>query len=303
MNFYAWRGAISLFALFASLAQAAPISVKDEAGHTLTLAAPAKRVISLAPSLTEMLFEAGGGGTLVGAVEYSDYPPEALKAPRIGSNRTLDLERIARLKPELALVWMHGNAQREIERLAALKIPMFYVEPHGIKEIPDALVRIGRLVGTEKTANEAARRFREHYAELRARYAGRPPVRVFYQIADRPLLTVNRQQIISDVIGLCGGINVFGREKLLVPELSTESVVAARPEAILTARLGEDGQGATRAMNEASLRTWLAFKDLPAVKHGQLWLIPGSQISRHGPRILAGAEAVCTALEEARRAK
>ncbi|GAB2901442.1 cobalamin-binding protein [Uliginosibacterium flavum] len=297
------RPTVILFAAWASLAQAAPITLKDDAGHTLTLKAPAQRVISLAPSLTEMLYEAGGGDKLVGAVEYSDFPPPALKVPRIGSNQKLDLERIATLKPDLVLVWFHGNAQREIERLRALNIPMFYLEPHSIADIPDVLERIGQLTGSERVAGAAATRFKARHATLQKENAGRAPVRVFYQIAQKPLLTINDQQIISDVIRLCGGVNVFGKESALVPQLSTESVVAANPDVILTARMGGHGDGPVRAMDEASLAAWLKFGSLTAVKNKQLWLIPGDTISRHGPRILDGAQSVCAALDEARRMK
>jgi iron complex transport system substrate-binding protein len=162
---------VILFTLCASFAHAAPITVKDDAGHTLVLKAPAQRVLSLAPSLTEMLFE------------YSDFPPPALKVPRIGSNQKLDLERIATLKPDLVLVWFHGNAQREVERLRALNIPMAYFEPHGIADIPGVLERIGQLMGSERVASAAATRFKARHATLQKENAGRTPIRVFYQIA------------------------------------------------------------------------------------------------------------------------
>ncbi|PLK50828.1 cobalamin-binding protein [Uliginosibacterium sp. TH139] len=297
------RPTITLLCLFAGLAHAAPITVKDDAGKALTLQAPAQRVISLAPSLTEMLYEAGGGDKLVGAVEYSDFPPQALKVPRIGSNQKLDLERIATLKPDLVLVWFHGNAQREVERLTALNIPMAYFEPHGIADIPGVLERIGQLMGSERVASAAATKFRARHATLQKENAGRTPVRVFYQIAQKPLLTINDQQIISDVIRLCGGVNVFGKEPMLVPHLSTESVVATNPDVILTARMGGHGDGPQRAMDEASLAGWLKFGSLTAVKNRQLWLIPGDTISRHGPRILDGAQSVCAALDDTRKTK
>jgi iron complex transport system substrate-binding protein len=299
-------GLLAMLLCWVGWVQAAPVTVRDDAGNTITLQKAAQRVISLAPSLTELLYEAGGGKTLVGTVDYSDYPPQALKVPRIGSNQTLDLERIAALKPDLILVWFHGNAQREIDRLHALKIPMFYVEPHHIEEIADALERIGNLVGSENVAHAAADRFRTRYAQLHMTYAQRQPVRVFYQISDQPLLTINDQQIISAAIHLCGGINVFGKESMLVPQLSVESVVTANPDVILTARIGgsaDNANAAQRKPDEPSLRRWLAFHDMNAVKRGQLWLIPGDQISRHGPRILDGTQAICTALDAARQAK
>jgi iron complex transport system substrate-binding protein len=297
---------IVLIVLLLSGAALAQTSVHetDDAGHALKLAHPARRVISLAPSLTELVYEAGGGDYLVGTVDYSDYPSAALKLPRIGSNQKLDVERIAGLKPDLIVVWFHGNALREVEQLAALGIPSFYVEPHHIEDIPGALERIGRLLGTEKAAQAAAQRFRARHAELRARYAGRSPVRVFYQVAADPLLTINDQHIISDGIHLCGGRNAFGGEGTLVPQLSTESVVVANPQVILTARWRDKDSGKVVPMRdpaEPSLRMWTKFSGMRAVKTGQLWLIPGDQISRHGPRILDGVQSICTALDEARK--
>jgi iron complex transport system substrate-binding protein len=299
----AWAACVLLWA---GVAQAqTTVQVTDDTHHTLTLAHPLARVISAAPSLTELLYEAGAGERLVGTVDYSDYPTAARKVPRIGSNQKLDLERIARMKPDLALVWFHGNATREVEQLAALGVPMFYLEPQRIQDIPSALERIGHLMGTSKIAQAAAQRFRARYDALRTRYAGRAPVRVFYQVEESPLLTVNDKQLISDVIHLCGGINVFGQASMLVPQLSTESVVTADPEVILTSRWSSNGGGssdAVRAPEDRSFRMWARFSTMKAVKAGQLWLIPGDQISRHGPRILDAAQALCAALDEARRA-
>lgn len=299
----ACQAVLFIFAiLFPLYVNALPVS--DDAGHALDLARPAMRVISLAPSLTEMLYEAGGGDKLVGAVEYSDFPPAALKVPRIGSNQKLDLERIASLKPDLILVWYHGNALREVERLNALGIPLFYLEPHTISDIPSALERIGQLVGSDKIAQAAAERFRMRHAALGTQYAKRSPVSVFYQIASKPLLTINDKQIISDVIRLCGGRNVFGKELMLVPQLSTESVVAADPDVILAARQEMDQHVgpnvAVRDPYAANVKSWRAFTGMKAVRTEQIWLIPGDQISRHGPRILDAAQAVCTALDAAR---
>jgi iron complex transport system substrate-binding protein len=293
--------------LAGSIAQAQTVvQVTDDAHHTLTIARPAKRVISLAPSVTELLYEAGAGDRLVGTVDYSDYPPEARKIPRIGNNQELDLERIASLRPDLVLVWFHGNATRQVEQLAKLGLPMFYVDPHHVLDIADELERIGQLMGTGPLGRGAAERFRARDALLRARYAGRVQVRVFYQVAVDPLLTINDQQIISDVIRMCGGSNVFGKESPLLPTLSTESVVAANPDVILTSRWSAEGAnpgGAVRAPEAPGLRMWTQFSAMKAVKTGQLWLVPGDLLSRQGPRILDGAQAMCTVLEEVRKAK
>jgi iron complex transport system substrate-binding protein len=297
--------AVFLVLLVAEATQAhADVRVTDDAGHTLRLARPGKRIISLAPSVTEMIFEAGGGDKLVGTVDYSDYPPAARRIPRVGSNQKLDLERIASLRPDLILVWFHGHATREVEQLSTLGLPLFHVEPRRIEDVPGVLERIGQLLDTQGVADAAAKRFRARHADLLTRYAGRTPVAAFYQIAESPLLTINDKQIISDVIRLCGGRNVFGNEPALVPQVSTESVVSANPDVILTADIGEknvDGVRSVRAPGDPAFAMWRPFRAMRAVRTGQMWLIPANIISRQGPRILDGVEAVCRAFDEARK--
>jgi iron complex transport system substrate-binding protein len=299
------RSALFLVLLFAEATHAhADVRVTDDAGHVVRLAGPAKRIISLAPSVTEMVFEAGGGDRLVGTVDYSDYPAAARRIPRVGSNQQLDLERIASLRPDLVLVWFHDNATREVEQLSTLGLPMFHVEPRRIEDVPGALERIGQLLDTRAVADAAAKRFRDRHADLRARYAGRAQVGAFYQIAESPLLTISDKQIISDVIRLCGGRNVFGSESAIVPQVSTESVVTANPDVILAAALGErnvDGVLPVRAPGDPSFSMWKPFSTMKAVRAGQMWLIPANIISRPGPRILDGVEAVCRTFDEARK--
>lgn len=296
---------LALFMITVAPAQA-EVRVTDDAGHTLRLPRPAQRVISLAPSVTEMVYEAGAGGRLIGTVEYSDYPPAARQLPRVGSNQSLDLERIASLKPDLILVWFHGNAAREVEQLASLGFPMFHVEPRRIEDVPSAIERIGELLDTRSVARDAASRFRARHADLRKRFGKQSTLAVFYQIADVPLLTINDRQIISDIIRLCGGRNVFGKEPALVPQVSTESVVAMDPDVILAANISEkeaNGVRPLRAPNDAVFSLWRPFSNLKANRTRQMWLIPANPISRQGPRILDGLEAVCTALAEARKAR
>lgn len=277
------------------------ISLRDDAGNVVSLPQPARRVISLAPSLTEMVFAAGAGDRLVGVVEYSDFPPAANKLPRIGSNQKLDLEHIVALKPDLVLVWYHGNGQREIERLRAIGIPMFFLEPKRIEDVPQAIERIGALTGSNADAARAAQVFRERLAALRSQHAGKTKVRVFYQIWSKPLLTVNGTHLISNVITLCGGENVFAAQPMLVPQLSNESVLAADPQAIFAAHSnsGNDAQPRRNAQAE-NLIHWQQYKNMQAVRNKQLWTFNGDHISRHGPRILDAVEAVCSALDAVR---
>ncbi len=283
-------------ALSIGMAHAAPVSAIDDNGDTVTLAAPAQRVVSLAPHVTELLYAAGGGTKLVGAVSYSDYPPQAQSVPRVGDNRALDLERIAALKPDLIVVWRHGNAQQQLDRLRELHIPLFFSEPHHLDDVATSLTRLGVLLGTEKTAQDAANAYRSQIAQLRATYARRAPVSVFYEVWDQPLMTINGESMISDAITLCGGRNVFAALRPLVPTLSTEAVLAADPDAIVTA-----SPGATAPDRPLpALERWRAWPQLKAVAHGNLYAIDGDLLTRAGPRIAQGAQRLCEDLQRAR---
>jgi iron complex transport system substrate-binding protein len=274
----------------------ATITAADDTGATVTLAAPAQRVISLAPHVTELIYAAGGGSRLVGAVTYSDYPPEAKQIPRVGDNRALDLERIAALKPDLIVVWRHGNAQAQLERLRELHIPLFFNEPHRLDDVARTLTNLGTLLGTSGIADAAASRYRQDIAQLRAQYAGRPPVSVFYQVWNQPLMTLNGTHMVSDVITLCGGRNVFATLAPLVPTVSTEAVLAANPEAIVTASIG-----ATKSATPLpQLDMWHAWPSLEAVARNNLFAIDGDLIDRPAPRLVQGAALLCQDLELAR---
>jgi iron complex transport system substrate-binding protein len=287
--------AVLVACAFASRAHAT-VSVTDDTGATVSLAAPAQRVISLAPHVTELIYAAGGGSKLVGTVSYSDYPPAAQKVPRVGDNKALDLERIVALKPDLIVVWRHGNAQAQLERLRELHIPLFFSEPHQLNDVAVTLTRLGSLLGTSGTADAAASAYHAHIERLRARYANRPPVSVFYEVWDQPLMTLNGTHMISDVITLCGGRNVFAQLAPLVPTVSTEAVIAANPEAIVTASAGATKPDAPLA----KLDSWHTWPSLTAVARNNLFAIDGDLIDRPAPRIAQGAEQLCEDLEVAR---
>lgn len=273
------------------------VSVVDDHGQTITLPAPARRVVSLAPHVTELVFAAGAGDRLVGAVAYSDYPDAARQIQRIGDNKALDLEAITALKPDLFVVWRHGNAQRQIEKLQTLNIPIYQSEPRRLEDIPAALERLGVLMGSAEVARAEGRRYTQRLAELRKRYEGAAKVPTFYQVWSRPLMTLNDTHMVSDVIRLCGGVNVFGSLVPLVPTLSEEAVLQANPEFMFTAAPGATTSG--RTLDD--LGEWRRFPRLLAVARGNLFSVNGDLINRPTPRILDGAQRVCEAMEAARR--
>ena len=286
------RCVAALVLTLAGAAVASEVRLADDAGRMLVLPQPARRVISLAPDLTELMFAVGAGSRVVGTVEYSNYPEAAKTIPRVGDSASLDLERIVALKPDLILVWQSGDAQRQLDKLLSLGIPVFYSQPHHLSDVARSLEKLGRLTGTEVTASTMAAAFVAREVELRKRYAARPPVRVFYQIWEKPLMTVNNHHLISDVIRLCGGQNVMGELKQLVPVVSTEAVLEADPEVIA---------GATAEPNmRGDPDNWKAWPHLLAVKRNNLFVIHTDLISRQTPRILEGAQQLCEDLDKAR---
>ncbi|MDX5444692.1 MAG: cobalamin-binding protein [Zoogloeaceae bacterium] len=282
-----------LVALLPALVQADAITVIDDLGREVRLTEPARRIVSLAPHVTELLYASGAGDYVVGAVSYSDYPEAARALPRVGGYHKVDVEAVIALRPDLVVGWGEGNRPAERERLQALGIPVFVNDPHSLDDIARSLRRIGRLAGTSATADAAAEAFRERLAALEAVHARRTPVRVFYQVWHSPLMTVNGEHLISEVIRLCGGDNVFATLATLTPRIGTESVLATNPQAIVAS-----GMDASRP---EWLDDWRRWGGLTAVRNGHLFHIPPDLIQRHSPRILDGAERLCGQLEEVRK--
>lgn len=281
-----------LIGLTANARTDAAVTLADDTGAAVTLPAPARRIVSLAPHITELLFAAGAGARVVGVVEYSNHPPQARRIASVGSSATLDLEAVAALKPDLVVGWKSGNSAAAIAKLRALGLPVFLTQPDRMPDVARSLEQIGRLAGTEAVADRAAADFRRRHAELAARYSQRPRVRVFYQIWKQPLMTINGRQIIADVLRLCGGDNVFEALPVLVPTVTVEAVLAADPEAIVAS-----GMDAARP---EWLDDWRRWPRLTAVARDNLFFVPPDIVQRHTPRLLDGAEQVCRHLETAR---
>ena len=286
------RRATLIAVLLATGAAQAQLRVADDYGRPVALAAPAQRVVSLSPHLTELMYAAGAGTKLVGALDYSDYPPEATRLPRVGSEAAIDLEALVALRPDLVIAWPNAGSARAVERIAALGIPVFRSEPRALEDIARTMETLGRLAGTQAAAGAAAQAFRRRVARIEAAYAHRPPVRVFYQVWDRPLVTVNGEHVISKVMRLCGGENVLAALPALAPEIDRELVLRADPEAIVAS--GADGA------RPAWLDDWKAFPALAAVRLGNLYAIRPEFLQRHTPRLLEGAEELCRILQAVR---
>ncbi len=284
--------ALLLVFLFACGGALGQVRVQDDYGGAVELAQPAARLVSLAPHLTELLYDAGAGSRVVGAVEFSDFPAAAKALPRVGSEAGIDVERILALRPDLVVAWPNVGSARTVNQIEQLGLPVFRSEPRELEDIATTLERLGTLAGTPAQARAAAAAFRAHVRAIEKRHAGGRKVRVFYQIWDRPLLTVNGQHVITKVMRLCGGENVFAELPLIAPEVDAEAVLRADPEVIVAS--GSGGQP------PAWLDSWRRFPGLRAVARGHLYTIAPDLIQRHTPRILEGAEALCTLLEGVR---
>ena len=270
----------------------AQVQVQDDYGNDVRLPAAAQRIVSLSPHLTELLYAAGAGGRIVGALEHSDYPREARALPRVGSEAGIDLEAVLALRPDLIVAWPNAGSLRAVNRLADLRLPVFRSEPRELDDIPRTLERFGVLSGSEDHARQAAAAFRARAGNLQEQYSRRPTVRVFYQVWDRPLVTVNGDHVISKVMRLCGGENVFAQLPLIAPEIDREAVLRANPQVIVAS--GADGK------RPLWLDGWNAFPGVAAVAQGHLYAIAPEWIQRHTPRILEGAERLCRILDQVR---
>jgi len=276
-----------IFALLLICTNAHGVSAVDSDGRRVSLGAPAERIVSLAPHVTEQLYAAGAGAKIVAASEYSDYPEEAKRLPRVASSGTVNLEMVLALKPDLVVAWRLEATSAALARLESLGVPVFYSEPRRLAQIPDAIEALGELAGTGAAARPLAASLRTELARLDAAYRGRRPVSVFYQISERPLMTLGGGQFVSDAIALCGGRNIFADSALMAPMVNVESVVAADPEAIVTT-------------HESGLAYWRRFPGLRAVQAGNLFTVSVNEMHRHGPRAIAATGVLCRHIDAAR---
>jgi len=266
--------------------------VLDVDGHAVVLAAPARRVISLAPHLTELMFAIGAGDRVVGTVEYADFPEAAKRVPRVGDSALLDLERIVAMKPDLLLVWRHGNSPQQLQRLAALKLPTYASEARTLADIARTLRDLGTLTAAQAQAGQRAAAFEGAVSDLRTRYAGKRRIDVFYQIWNQPLITVNGEHLISQVLELCGARNVFATERLLTPTVTEEAVLLADPDAIVA--------GWSDSYGQAPLDGWRRLRSLRAARQGHLLQVDPDLLHRQSDRIVLGAHELCDKLDAVR---
>lgn len=264
----------------------------DALDREVCLAEPAGRIVSLSPGATELVYSAGAGDQLVGAGAWSDYPPEAKELPRVGDSDRVDLEAILALEPDLVIGWTDGNSRTQLDRLAELGIPVFWLAPRTFEDIASTVETLGVLTGHEEQAERRARAFLDGIEAIETKYETAEPVRVFYQVWNQPLMTINGEELISKSIELCGGTNVFADLSRLVPRISVETLLTTDPEVIVTAGRGDADQG--------WLQRWRDYPSLAAVARDNLFLVSPDLLQRATFRMLDGTRELCDLLEQAR---
>ncbi len=284
-----FRGIILfLFAYVVPLQAWAQVSIKDDAGHVVNLKAPATRIVTLAPFLTELVYAAGAGDKLAAVSSYSDFPPEAKLKPVIGDASAIDMERLVALKPELVIAWKSGGHPADTERLRQYGIAVLVVEAASLDDIPRLLRSIGQVAGTPVTAEVAAKNYEQKLLTFRQRYASNKKHSVFFEIWHSPLITVSGKHFISEAMQVCQGKNIFAEVSTLVPIVGLESIYAADPHVIISS---------TSARDQDAMEAWRTHPRLRAVKNKNIIALDPDLIQRQTPRLLEGIQIMCHYLQ------
>ena len=271
----------------------AAITLTQPNGENLVLPGPAERIITLAPNLAELVFFAGAGDRLKAVVEYSHFPAQVSKLPRVGNAFRIDLERIIELKPDLVIAWASGNPQTALHKLEKLGIRVWQVEITYPEEIASTVEYIAHASGTQLVGDAGALQLRNKLANLQQQNADKTPVDYFYQIAPRPLYTINGKHIISRSLEICGGRNIFSDLPALAPQISLESVILSNPQVMIAPETQDE---------PPALLSWHEWPQLQAIQTGGLLYLPADEISQATPRLLDSIDLACKLLDEARTA-
>lgn len=242
-------------------------------------------VVSLSPSLSEMVVELGAADLLVGRLEAGEPSPELLTIPSVGRYGQLDMERLLSLQPDLLLLWPGSVGAGQREQLRRLNIPTYTAEPKTLDQLADQIEALAVTLGRPERGRELANHVRQRLLELRAEHRRDQPLRVFYQVWDQPLYTLGGGQIISDALKVCGASNVFADLQLPAPQVSLESVLQRNPDVII-------------AGNQAQLDAWKAWPQIDAVRHGRLLLLADKGLERPSGQMIEATARLCQQLAD-----
>jgi iron complex transport system substrate-binding protein len=260
--------------------------VVDAAGREVTLPAPARRIVALAPHIVENLYSVGAGPKIVGAVDYSDFPAAARNLPRVGGVAGISVERIVALNPDLVIGWLSGTDSRVMAALEGLAVPYYLDEIRSLEDLGRSLAHLGVMTGQMEKASLARARLRKAIMEnAPGRDEGRPSV--FLQLWDQPLQSVGAQHLLTDVIARCGGRSITADVPGLAPRIETEAVLAADPDIIIVE-------------SQEQAHIWQRFPDLNALRDERVYAISPDLLHRPTLRLLEGMDVICSRIEEAR---
>ena len=248
-----------------------------------------RRIVSLAPHVTETLFALGLGGRVVGVTTFCDQPPAARALPKVGGFKGKSLEAIVALQPDLVIGTRDGNEEQIFLALERLHIPTLAVQPSTVESAIASMREIARAAGAADAGETLAAKLEVGLARVRARTGGGYRPRVLFVYGRDPLVLAGPGTFADDLIRLAGGVNVAADSRVPYPRFSLEAVVARAPEVIIEGTMGGEG-------SEGAKKYWSRFPSLPAVKNGRIALLDEDLIARPGPRIIVGLEQVAAAI-------
>ncbi len=249
----------------------------------------ALRIIAMAPHIVEMLFDIGAGEQVVGAVEYSDFPKAALDIPRVGGYHGLKMEKVLSLKPDLVIAWTSGNQVTDIEQMQRLGLKVVFSQPENIEDVAKEIRYFGQLTGRAVQAEQVALAFEQRLEKIRAKHQAKAPVKIFYQLWPEPMMTINKDTWLNQLVEICQGENVFGNNPTQYPKIGIENVIVAQPEIIILP--DEKSKKVQPVVN------WQKWPEIPAVKHDGFVHVNADLLHRFSTRMLNGVEDMCKKID------
>ena len=263
-------------------------TLTDDAGRRVSFPVKVDRVISLAPNLTEIVFAVGGGDRLVGRTSYCDFPPEAKSVAEVGDTLHPSLERIISLKPQVVLISTASQLEVFTQQLQNQNIAVFVTDPHDLEGVFRSIEQVGEILGKKEQAATLVQTLRGRTNAVEDAVKQKPAVRVFYQLSAEPLYTAGHDAFVTDLMRRAGAISVTAGIPGAWPKFSSESALAAKPDAIILPTGGSMGTGNSTVTE--------ALRQSPAVLQGRVYKINDDHLVRPGPRAIDGLEEMARAL-------